>query len=216
MFVRAACAFLLATSLLAPAAQADGRMPLGIEKEICVLNVGPDAMHFTAYQPRFGAHRPQETAVEFCKDIPDVGPVLIVLDYVDMELREMRTDVRVIKAVDGRTGSSEMSGILHDAQMAPEALDPVTEKYLPPRLYPTGIIKFEHTFTSPGKYFGIVTVKNDHGQIYVSHFPFSVGQTHRRMILAYSLFAAPIIAGFFFYYWKFGRKHRLTASAKKA
>jgi len=215
MFARAACVGLLATGLLTSVGKADGRVELGIDRDFCVVRVGPNAMHFTAYQPHFGARRPQEAQVEFCKDIPDVGPVLIVLDYVDMELRNMTTDIRLIREVDGQTGASELPAILNDAQMAPEALDPVTEKHLPSRLYPTGIIKFEHTFTSAGKYFGIVTVKNDHGQIYVSQFPFSVGQTYKRTILAYGLFAAPVVIGFFFYFWKFGRKSKAAPSSRK-
>jgi hypothetical protein len=221
MFARAARASLLVTGLLAagllaPAAKADGRIELGIERDFCVLKVGRDSMHFTAYQAHFGARRPQEAQVEFCRDIPDVGPVLIVLDYVDAELRDMMTDIRVIKEADERGGAAEIPAILNDAERAPEALDPITEKHLPAKLYPTGIISFEHTFTTPGRYHGIVTVKNDHGQIYVSHFPFSVGQTYKRTILAYSLFAAPVILGVVIYFWRFGRRQSPAAPPKKA
>ena len=168
--------------------------------------VGPDIIEFTAYQA-------QDTEAELCKDIPDIGPVTIVFDYVDVELRNMTTHIRVIKDVSGPM--SAMPDLLNDAQLAPEALDPVTETHLTPKLYPTGTINFEHTFTRPGTYYGIVTVRNDHGQIYVSGFPFSVGQTYKKTLLFYGLFATSIFGGFALY-WRYGPKRGAVAPNKKA
>ena len=63
-----------------------------------------------------------------------------------------------------------------DAELASkEVLDPVTINYLPPRKYPTGTLTFQHTFPEKGKFIGIVTLQNEHGQTYVSQFPFAVG-----------------------------------------
>ncbi len=45
-----------------------------------------------------------------------------------------------------------------------------------PKKYPTGTLTFEHTFPETGRFIGIVTVKNERGQTYVSQFPFSVGK----------------------------------------
>jgi len=196
---------ILATGLLASVAKAHDRAGMD-DRDRCMLRVGPDVMQFTLYQL-------QRAPTGVCKDIPALGPAVIVLDYVDPELRGMTTDVRIVKDA---AGDASLAGMLSEARVAPEALDPITEKHLPTNLYPTGIIKFEHTFTSAGGYHGIVTVKNDHGQIYVSQFPFSVGQTDKRTLLAYGLFAAPIVAGFLFYWRKFGRKHKGDAPTRAA
>jgi hypothetical protein len=48
-----------------------------------------------------------------------------------------------------------------------------------------GTLTFEHTFPETGKFIGIVTVKNAHGQTYVSQFPFSVGQVLGKSIGIY-------------------------------
>lgn len=194
----------LATSVLISSAQAHRRG--GREKDSCALRIGPDLIQFTAYQA-------QDPEAEFCKDIPDIGPVTIVLDYVDVELRDMTADVRVIKDIG--VAMSGMPNVLSDAQLAPETLDPVTETHISPKLYPTGTINFEHTFTSPGTYYGIVTVKNGHGQIYVSEFPFSVGQTYKRTMWLYGLFAMSIVCGVALY-WRFGPRLRAVAANKRA
>jgi hypothetical protein len=195
---------MLAMSVLASAAQAHHR--LGREKESCAVKIGPDIIQFTAYQA-------QDPEAEFCKDIPDVGAVTMVLDYVDAELRGMTADIRVIKVFGG--AMSGAPDVLNDAELAPEVLDAVTETHLKPKLYPSGTINFAHTFTNAGRYYGIVTIKNDHGQIYVSGFPFSVGQTYKRTLVLYGLFAASIVAGVGLY-WVYGSKLRAATVIKKA
>ncbi|WOJ90598.1 hypothetical protein RZS28_04705 [Methylocapsa polymorpha] len=194
-------------SLLSSVACADAILSSDNDSK-CVLRVGPDLIHVTAYQA-------QDPRAEFCRDIPNIGPVIIVLDYVDAELRNMMADIRVIKDVGGGADMSGAPNILSDAEVAPEALDSVTERHLPAKLYPTGIISFQHNFTSAGTYHGIVTVKNEHGQIYVSQFPFSVGQAHRGAILFYGLIAASIVAGAFGY-WIYSRRYGAVPSSKKA
>ncbi|WP_051335577.1 hypothetical protein [Methylocapsa acidiphila] len=208
MFVRAASLSLLAMTLLGTVARADAVLSSDNDSK-CVVRVGPDLIHVTAYQ----AHDPR---AEFCKDIPYTGPVTIVLDYVDAELRGMMTDIRVIKDVGGGSDASGAPQILDEAQVAPEALDPVTEAHLPGRLYPTGTISFQHVFTTAGKYQGIVTVKNDHGQVYVSQFPFSVGHGRRGAIMFYGMIATSIVGGAVVY-WLYARwASRNAAAAKRA
>jgi hypothetical protein len=92
--------------------------------------------------------------------------------------------------------------------VAPEALDPVTEKHLPPNLYPTGIIEFVHRFTSPGRYLAMVTAKNDHGQVFVSEFPFRVGQSGHATLLLWGGLATALIAAVLLLAWYRGL-HRL-------
>lgn len=207
MFARAACAGLFVLGLLATGVRADAVLSSDNDSK-CLLRIGPNLIHVTAYQAR-------DPRAEFCRDIPDLGQVVIVLDYVDPELRKMTTDVRVIKDVGGGADISGDPSLLNDAQVAPEALDPVTETHLPARLYPTGTINFQHVFTTPGRYQGIVTVRNEHGQIYVSQFPFSVGQGRNSTIIYYGVIASLIITSAFSY-WIFTRRYGAGASGGKA
>jgi hypothetical protein len=134
----------------------------------CVLRIGPDLMFFAGYQP-------QSSREEFCDDMPDSGQTVFVLDMIETELRDMLTEIRIIKDEGNHT---TMNGLpyLTDAELAsPQVLDPMTITHVPPKKYPTGTLTVEHTFPV-GKFIGIVMVTNDHGQKWVSQFPFSVGQ----------------------------------------
>lgn len=125
---------------------------LAMEEDYCKLRIGRFVMHFSGYQP----DSPNATK-EFCEDIPVPGNTVIVLDYVDPELRDLDTEVRVVK------GTGDESN-----------LDAVTVVHLAPKRYPTGTLSFEHKFSDPGSYVGLVTVSG-HTRA-VSRFPFSVGK----------------------------------------
>jgi len=124
---------------------------LALADDMCVLTVGPYRMHFTGYQPLS-----QEE--EFCEDIPEIGKTVIALDYIQEELRPLKTEVRIIRD----TGSEEN-------------LDAITVFHLPPKVYPSASISVDHTFPEKGKFVGLVTVTGG-AQDYVSRFPFSVGE----------------------------------------
>ncbi|PNE12023.1 MAG: hypothetical protein CR217_05330, partial [Beijerinckiaceae bacterium] len=83
--------------------------------------------------------------------------------------------------------------------------------------YPTGTLTFEHTFPENGKFIGIVTVKNAHGQTYVSQFPFSVGVGFfgGKSIGIYVSMVAVLGAGVFLI-WHLGRKQKIVAPTKSA
>ncbi|MGB8899326.1 MAG: hypothetical protein WCC90_08940, partial [Methylocella sp.] len=72
---------------------------------------------------------------------------------------------------------------------------------------------FEHTFPENGKFIGIVTVKNGHGQTYVSQFPFSVGQGFGKSIGIYISMVGVLGAGVFLI-WHLGRKQKLIPPKK--
>jgi len=94
-----------------------------------------------------------------------------------LELRDMLTEIRIIRD-DGTHTRMNGLPVLTDAELASkEVLDPVTINYLPPKKYPTGTLTFENTFTENGKYIGIVTVRNEQGETYVSQFPICGGST---------------------------------------
>jgi hypothetical protein len=201
--VRALGVVLLAVTLLAitylasnvPPPVAHGRAVPPPNQEKCAAKLGPSLVQFSVYQAR-------DPRARYCTEIPEVGTATIVIDQADAELRGMTTDVRIVKQVDGNVGAEGLSELSNDASIAPEVLDPVTEAHLPPKLYPTGIIEFAHTFTSPGRYHAMVTVKNEHGQVYVSDFPFSVGPSGRATVLLWGGLVAVLVAATLFAAWR--------------
>ncbi len=169
------------------------------DREKCVARIGPSFVQFSVYQPG-------EPRARYCKDIPEVGPATIVIDQGDTELREMTTDVRIIREVGG---GPELAQLADDAVVASEVLDPFTEKHVAPERYPTGIIEFAHRFTSPGLYHAMVTARNDHGQVFVSEFPFRVGQSGRTTVLLWGGVALAFIAAAMALAWKYADLARL-------
>lgn len=198
MILRGLAAWLLATVLLTSAAYAHGGV--GMVDNRCVLRIGPDLMFFTGYQP-------QNSRDEFCDDVPNTGQTVVALDMQDTELRDMLTEIRIIKD-DGR--HTKMNGLpfLTDAELgSKEVLDPATIVYVAPKKYPTGTLTFEHTFPENGKFIGIVTVRNEHGQTFVSQFPFAVGQPVGRSLVVYG-FLAVVGLGAVYGLWHYGGKQK--------
>lgn len=141
---------------------------LSMAEDMCKLTVGPYMMHFTGYQPTSTQEK------QFCEDIPATGETVVVLDYIEQELRSLPTEVRIIKD----TGSENN-------------LDAITILHLPPKVYPNGSINFTYTFEQPGKFVGIVTVGED--PKYVSRFPFSVGELNVASKLL-NIYMVPVVA----------------------
>jgi hypothetical protein len=123
-----------------------------LDKNFCILKFGPYGMHLTEYQPEISDRQ------ELCGDIPSIGRTVVVLDFIEGDLRSLPVEVRVIKD----TGSEQ-------------ELQAITVVHLPPKVYPGGFINFEHSFSQPGKFIGVITVggKEEH----VARFPISVGES---------------------------------------
>jgi hypothetical protein len=184
----AAC---VATLLLVSQALAHG----GVSQEgsRCIMRIGPYMMNFTGYQP---ATKGQET---FCDDIPDAGHTIIVLDVEQMsagaadvttnynDLRQMDIDFRVLKNVGQARDEDNM--------------EQNTEIYIPKKKYPGGTLHFEYNFKEPGKFIGLVSATDDHGRVYVSRFPFSVGEGMNQMLLMIALVGAIAAAGIGGYFY---------------
>jgi hypothetical protein len=203
MITRVLAAWLLATVLFTSGAYAHGGV--GMIDNRCVLRIGPDIMFFTGYQP-------QNSRGEFCDDIPSVGLTVVALDMQDTELRSMLTEIRLIRDDGTRTRMNGLP-VLTDAELASkELLDPVTISYVPPQKYPTGTLTFQHTFPENGKFIGIVTVQNEHGQIYVSQFPFAVGQPFGKSLALYGLIVVVLAAGVYGM-WRYGGQRKLKPAA---
>lgn len=151
-----------------------GHGGVSIENDRCKLRVGPHVMHFTGYQPRSAGGR------EFCEDIPSTGLTIIVLDYIDEQLRDLPVDVRIIRD----TGDES-------------DLERVTVFYLPPAVYPRGTLSVEYSFPEPGRFVGLVSAGE-----HLSRFPFAVGTGGRRRIVLYALLGVGALAagGVLFFY----------------
>lgn len=174
MVVRFLVALILATAGFVAQAQAHGGV--SINEGQCVMKIGPDTMNFTGYQPL-------KSRDQFCDDIPDFGPTIIVLDAVQDELRDMALEIRILRDV-GQANDNDN-------------LEQNTETYVAPKKYKTGTLNFEYNFPKKGKFIGLVKARNDDGsKEYVSRFPFSVGETAGRD-LTVALFGAAVVAGCF-------------------
>jgi len=155
---------------------------LSLEDDYCVLTVGKYEMHFSGYQPENNGPK------EFCEDIPEIGNTIVVLDYMDDELRNLPVEVRII--IDTEEESKDI-----------ESITVYKKDYA---IYRNGTISLRHTFDGKGKFIGYVTVKED-GNFIISEFPFSVGiESKSYSYIYYIIFA--LFAGALLFY--FGNKIR--------
>jgi hypothetical protein len=151
-----------------------------LDKNFCILQIGPYGMHLTGYQPDSSAQQ------ELCGDVPSTGRTVLVLDYIEGELRSLPVEVRVIKD----TGSEQ-------------DLQAITVLHLPAKVYPGGFITFEYNFDKPDKFIGLVTVGGK--QEHVARFPISVGESgvvshfmHYIMVIV-PLAGIAVVAAIFFF-----------------
>ena len=163
-------------ALVVATGEATAHGGLTMDKDYCKLRIGPYLMHFTGYQPQ------GDYSKEFCEDIPSTGPTIIVLDFVDDPLRDLATEVRIVK---GRGDEAD--------------LEQATVFRLAPRIYSNGSLSFDYTFTDAGNYVGLVTVI-DGDQKMLARFPFSVGSSKwlRNVIAALMFFIG--VAGAYAYW----------------
>lgn len=151
---------------------------LSLADDICKLTIGPYTMHFTGYQPEATQEK------EFCEDIPGTGRTVVALDYIEEALRPLPTEVRIIRdtgAPEGGEGN----------------LDDITILHIPAKIYPNGSINFEYNFSQPGKFVGLVTVRDQ--AEHVSRFPFSVGEPKGTSPFLIGAIVAAVGAGAFFF-----------------
>lgn len=182
-FLKSTVACLLLTTAVTFSAQVQAHGGLSLADDVCKLTIGPYTMHFTGYQPDSTQEK------EFCEDIPSTGRTVVALDYIEEALRPMPTEVRVIRDAAGDGGVS----------VDEKNLGAVTILHLPPKVYSNGSITFEHSFSQPGKFVGLVTI-NDGQKEMVSRFPFAVGEPKKTSPYLMGGIAAVIgaIAVFFF------------------
>ena len=141
-----------------------------LEKNFCILKVGPYGMHLTGYQPDLAGGK------ENCGEVPGIGRTVLVLDYIEGELRSLPVEVRVIKD----TGSEQ-------------DLQAITVLHLPAKVYPSGFISLEHNFDQPGKFVGLITLGGT--QEHVARFPISIGDSNMvSHFMHYIMVIVPLVA----------------------
>jgi hypothetical protein len=157
----------------------------------CMLMAGMHEMQVSVYQS--GATE------DSCQDIPSPGPAVITLSSASKELRDMTTEVRIVRD----TGSGTASG----------NLDPVTLAYLAPKTYPRGVVTFPATFDKPGKYAVLVTLRDAKDMAMSGRLGLTVGEASRQWIFACILSGIILAAAFGFYLRDLGRKNNLPVKS---
>ncbi len=166
--------------MIAAVGQAQAHGGVSIDQGQCIMKIGPDTMSFTGYQP-------QKSREQFCDDIPDVGSTIIVLDAQQDELRDMALDIRVLRNVGQKDDNENQQAN--------------TEVYVPPKKYRTGTLNFDYNFKQKGNFIGLVTAKSDDGQkVYLSRFPFAVGETADKNFIIYAFFCVLGVVAFGLWY----------------
>jgi len=152
---------------------------LSMAEDMCKLTVGPYTMHFSGYQPENTQQK------QFCEDIPATGHTIVVLDYIEQDLRTLPAAVRIIKD----TGSED-------------------------NLYANGSIDFNHTFEQPGKFVGIVTVGEKGEHISKFPFSVGEPKVFSKFLNIYMIPVAAvlIVGGIVFFMRDRGKPSQIAAS----
>ncbi len=154
----------------------------------CMLMAGMHEMQVSVYQS--GA------TDNSCKDISSPGPALITISSASKELRDLTTEVRIVRDTGAGTAASGN-------------LDPVTLAYLPPMTYPRGVITLTANFDKPGKYAVLVTVRDAKDMAMAGHLGLTVGEASRQWIIVYIVSGIILAAAFGFYLRDLGRKSKV-------
>jgi len=128
-----------------------------------------------------------------CQDLPGPGPAVVTLSSASKELREMTTEVRIVRGETGEAASST-------------GLDPVTLAYAPPKAYPTGVITLNANFDKAGKYMVLVTVRDGKDMVMSGSLAMTVGAGSRQTFYAFIASAVILVVALGYYGWDRRRK----------
>jgi hypothetical protein len=138
-----------------------------LSSDACIIQIDFYSVHFTAYQPDSSGN------TQFCQDLPDTGPSIIVLDYLHDSLKEVLVDFRVIRNV---TGQGSFVKLKHVEEI--DDLEPHTVFYQPAVIQTDASLKVEYDFKEKGRYIAIVSAGHPtNNNIYTAVFPFEVGRS---------------------------------------
>jgi hypothetical protein len=186
---RLAAALILGIVLLGARAAGQNSSLMDMNMDMgCMLMAGMHEMQVSVYQS--GA------TDDSCKDIPSPGPALITLSLASKELRDMTTEVRIVRDTGTET-------------VASGNLDPSTLAHLTPKNYPTGVITLTANFDRPGKYAVLVTVRDAKDMAMPGRLGLTVGEASRQWIFVYILSGIILAAAFGFYLRDLGRNKKM-------
>jgi hypothetical protein len=162
-------------------AQGSGHEHHGNPNNSCPLMVGGmHEMHVAAYHSSTGLFD------ELCVDIPGTGKVSITLDAVGSEIRDMTTEIRVVKG-EGTEAA------------------PMTVAHIPPTRYPSGVATFTVDFDAPGKYALIVTLREGAMEMSSTHV-LNVAHPLQKWAFVPVGAALVMVGAGIFYFWSERRK----------
>ena len=148
-----------------PVASALAGGGLVLKDDVCIIQIDFYSAHFTAYQPNTSGN------TQFCRDLPDTGETIFVLDYLHQSLQEVPVDFRIIRDV---TGLGRFVKLKHVEAI--EDIEQHTVFYQSPTIRQDASLKIEYDFAEEGAYIGIVTAGHpSNDTIYTAVFPFEVG-----------------------------------------
>jgi len=153
---------------------------LVLEDDVCIIRIDFYSAHFTAYQPDTSGN------TQFCRDLPDTGETIFVLDYLHQSLKDVPVDFRIIRDV---TGQGRFVKLKHVEAI--EDIEQHTVFYQLPTIRPDASLKIEHNFAEEGAYIGIVTAGHpSKDTVYTAVFPFEVGGSNFTWLAALFLLLA--------------------------
>jgi hypothetical protein len=151
--------------LMFPASGVQAGGGLVLEGDVCIIWIDFYSAHFTAYQPGTSGNE------QFCRDLPNTGETIFVLDYLHQSLKEVPVDFRIIRDV---TGQGQYVKLKHVEEI--KDIEQHTVFYQPPVVRPDASFKIEYDFKEKGAYVGIVSAGHPNTEmIYTAVFPFEVG-----------------------------------------
>ena len=161
----------------------------------CSAQMGPNVITFSFYQPT-------QSRSQFCEDVPETGPTIIVVDTMQDELRDMMVEMRIVKEMDSTEQESAA----------------LAEAYLPPARFQTGVIQLEHDFRVKGDYVALVRARSEDGRKeYNARFVFSVGEEFQRAWTAIAVATLVVIAlGTSWYAYAFGKRGQSKTTLRDA
>ena len=184
---RSVCYLFLSVSMFVlPVGSSQAGGGLVLEGDVCIIRIDFYSAHFTAYQPNTSGN------TQFCKELPDTGETIFVLDYLHQSLKEVPVEFRIIRDVTGLGRYVKLEQV-----EAIEDIEQQTVFHQPPVIRPDASFKIEHDFKEKGAYIGIVSAGHPtNDRIYTAVFPFEVGVSNYGYLLPLMLLLAAL--AFFF------------------
>ncbi len=167
-----------------PAAWGEAGGGLVLKDDVCILWIDFYSAHLTSYQPVAAGNE------QFCRELPDTGETIFVLDYLHQSLKEVPVDFRIIRNV---TGQGQFVKLKHVQALG--NLDQHTVFYEPPAVYPDASLKVEYDFEEEGEYVAVVSAGHPTSDsIYTAVFPVRVGTSGvSYLIMVSAVLVVPVL-----------------------